>query len=79
MLCAGDCVSKVFLADGSIVDQLPIFEPGVMVNTLPLRTSITPAMAIAPLFDLSVNFLALAFFVAAIGYKVRGSRRGYLA
>ena len=64
-------VSKVFLADGSIVDQLPIFEPGVMVQTLPLRTSITPAMAIGPGFDLIVNFLALGLLVSATGSWAR--------
>ena len=63
-------VSKVFLADGTIVEQLPIFEPGVMVNTVPLRTSITPAMAIAPYFDLSINIAALGFLTAAIGFGV---------
>lgn len=64
-------VSKIFLADGSIVDQLPIFEPGVMVQTLPLRTSITPAMAIGPGFDLTINVLALSLLVSAIGSWAR--------
>jgi apolipoprotein N-acyltransferase len=64
-------VSKIFLADGSIVDQLPIFEPGVMVETLPLRTSITPAMAIGPGFDLTVNVLALSLLTGAIGFWAR--------
>jgi apolipoprotein N-acyltransferase len=72
-------VSRIFLPNGEIISELPIFEPGVMVEKVPLRNAITPAMAIAPLFDLSVNFLALAFFVAAIGHKLRASRRGYLA
>jgi apolipoprotein N-acyltransferase len=65
-------VSKVFLADGSIVDQLPIFEPGVMVQTLPLRTSITPAMAIGPGFDFAINVLALSLLTGAIGSWARG-------
>ena len=65
-------VSKVFLADGSIVDQLPIFEPGVMVQTLPLRTSITPAMAIGPGFDLAINVFALSLLTGAIGSWARG-------
>jgi apolipoprotein N-acyltransferase len=68
-------VSKVFLADGSIVDQLPIFEPGVMVQTLPLRTSITPAIAIGPGFDLAVNFAALALFAAGLIFKLRARLR----
>ena len=64
-------VSKIFLADGSIVDQLPIFEPGVMVETLPLRTSITPAMAIGPGFDLTINVLALCLLTGSIGFWAR--------
>lgn len=68
-------VSKVFLADGSIVEQLPIFEPGVMVHTLPLRNSITPAMAIGAGFDLAVNFAALALFVAGLIFRLRARTR----
>ncbi len=64
-------VSKIFLADGSIVDQLPIFEPGVMVERLPLRTSITPAMAIGPGFDLTINVLALSLLIGSIGFWAR--------
>lgn len=64
-------VSKVFLADGTIVDELPIFEPGVMVHTLPLRTSITPAMELGPGFDLGVNIAALGLFAGAIGFGIR--------
>ena len=65
-------VSKIFLADGSVVDELPIFEPGVMVHTLPLRTSITPAMAIGPGFDLAINVFALGLLSGAIGSWARG-------
>jgi apolipoprotein N-acyltransferase len=68
-------VSKVFLADGSIVDQLPIFEPGVMVQTLPLRTSITPAIAIGPGFDFVVNFAALALFATGLIFRLRARSR----
>lgn len=69
-------VSKIFLPDGSIVDELPIYEPGVMVQTLPLRTAITPAMAIGPAFDLTVNMLAIALIVAAIGFGLRRRSKG---
>jgi apolipoprotein N-acyltransferase len=72
-------VSKVFLADGSIVDQLPIFEPGVMVQTLPLRTSITPAIAIGPGFDLAVNFAALALFASGLIFRLRARSRNHSA
>jgi apolipoprotein N-acyltransferase len=68
-------VSKIFLADGSIVDELPIFESGVMVQTLPLRTSITPAMTIGPGFDLTINVLALGLLSGAIGSWVRSRKK----
>ena len=64
-------VSKIFLANGEIVDQLPIFEPGVMVQPLPLRTSLTPAMIIGPGFDLFVNISALGLFAGAIVSTLR--------
>jgi apolipoprotein N-acyltransferase len=68
-------VSMIFLPNGSIVDELPIFEPGVMVQTLPLRSSITPAMVIGQAFDLIINILALALVVAAIGFGRSRARR----
>ena len=72
-------VSRIFLPNGQIVSELPIFEPGVMVEQVPLRTSITPAMAIAPYFDLTVNFFALALIVTAVARKVSSSSRGHSA
>ena len=67
----------MFLQNGEVVAELPIFEPGVMVQTLPLRTSITPAMIIGPTFDSEVNALALALFLAAVGvgFAKRTKRR----
>jgi apolipoprotein N-acyltransferase len=67
-------VSRIFLPNGVILSELPIFEPGVMVEKVPLRTSITPAMAISPYFDLTVNLAALGLLVVAIGRQLK--RRG---
>jgi apolipoprotein N-acyltransferase len=67
-------VSRIFLPDGEIISELPIFEPGVMVEKVPLRSSITPAMAISPYFDLIVNLAALGLLVVAIGRQLK--RRG---
>ena len=72
-------VSRIFLPNGQIVSELPIFEPGVMVEKVPLRTSITPAMAISPYFDISVNILALGLLVTAIGQQVRTRRKDLAA
>jgi apolipoprotein N-acyltransferase len=66
-------VSVIYRSDGAIVQQLPIYEPGVMVATLPLRSSLTPAMVISPYFDLIVNVFAISLIVAAIGFRL--SRR----
>ena len=59
-------VSRIFLPNGQIISELPIFEPGVMIESVPLRTSITPAMLISPYFDLTVNTVALGLTVVAI-------------
>jgi apolipoprotein N-acyltransferase len=72
-------VSMIFLPNGQILDELPIFEPGVMVQTLPLRTSITPAMMFGGLFDLAVNFVALSLLVAGIGFGRSLSRKKHSA
>lgn len=66
-------VSRIFLPDGSIVDELPIYTPGVMVQSLPLRSSMTPAMLLGGGFDLSVNVIAIALGVWGIGSRL--SRR----
>ena len=68
-------VSRIFLPNGQIISELPIFEPGVMVEKVPLRTAITPAMAISPFFDLTVNLLALGLLFPAIGQIVGRGRR----
>ena len=64
-------VSRIFLPNGEIISELPIFEPGIMVEKVPLRVSITPAMAISPFFDLTINLIALGLLVTAIGRQVR--------
>ena len=67
-------VSRIFLPNGDVVSELPNFEPGIMVEKVPLRTSITPAMAISPYFDITLNIIALGLLVAAIAGLIK--RRG---
>jgi apolipoprotein N-acyltransferase len=67
-------VSRIFLPNGDVVSELPNFEPGMMVEKVPLRTSITPAMAISPYFDITLNIIALGLLVAAIAGLIK--RRG---
>lgn len=52
-------VSAIYSPDGSVIDQIPSFEPGVMLEELPLISTITPAMTIGPVFDLLANLAAL--------------------
>ena len=66
-------VSLIFLPNGQVIDQLPIFEPGVMIQTVPLRDSITPAMAIGEFFDFTVNTVALGLMIS--GFGLSRSRR----
>lgn len=69
-------VSLIFLPNGQIIDELPFYEPGVMIQTVPLRRSITPAMAIGPCFDLVVNLAALALVASVVRFTLtRRSRR----
>ena len=62
-------VSAVFAPDGKILDQLPTFEPGVMVTKVPLRTGLTPAMAIGSGLDLAINLAAVALIAIASGIR----------
>jgi apolipoprotein N-acyltransferase len=67
-------VSAIFAPDGQVLDELPTFEPGVMVAEVPLRTSITPAMAIGGGLDLAINFAALVLIVLSTGRSGRWLR-----
>jgi apolipoprotein N-acyltransferase len=60
-------VSAIFAPDGRVLDQLPTFEPGVMVAEVPLRSSITPAVAIGGAIDLAFNAAALVILVLSTG------------
>jgi len=68
-------VSLIFLPNGQIVSELPIYTPGVMIETVPLRSSITPAMHIGPFFDLLINVLAISLITAAIGFRLQKRAR----
>lgn len=71
-------VSVIYLADGSVVDELPIYTPGAMVETLPLRTSITPAILIGDFFDLFINLSALVLLVLAIRFRIGKKRKSHV-
>jgi apolipoprotein N-acyltransferase len=66
-------VSAIYASDGSIVDEIPTFEPGAMIEELPLRSSTTPAMQFGHLVDLLFNLLAagLILFMLLSRFRVR--------
>ena len=67
-------VSAVFGPDGKTLAQLPTFEPGVMVTRVPLRTGLTPAMAIGAGLDLFINLAALGLIAFAVGKPRRAKK-----
>ena len=71
-------VSAIYAADGKILASLPTFEAGVMVTEVPLRTSMTPAMIIGPIFDLTNNAAAFALAALAIGFRARRKARDHV-
>jgi len=64
-------VSAIYNADGSVVTELPTFEAGVMQQDVPLRDSITPAMAIGAWIDLTINFVALLILMLALRLTIK--------
>lgn len=62
-------VSAIYSPDGSTIAQVPSFEPAVMLEKLPLRNSVTPAMVIGPAFDLIANLIAAGLIALAFGYR----------
>ncbi len=58
-------VSAIYAADGSTLSSLPTFESGYMIQDVPLRTSLTPAMVIGRYVELVINLIALALILLA--------------
>jgi apolipoprotein N-acyltransferase len=62
-------VSAIFGPDGQTLDELPTFEPGVMVASVPLRTSQTPAIAVGSGLDLAINLMAFLLILLTVERK----------
>lgn len=67
-------LSAVIAPDGSIVQQLPWYEPGSMVQDVALSTTITPAVTLGRELEWFVSGLGLASIIVA-GFALR-RRRG---
>lgn len=68
-------VSAIFGPTGNIINQLPTFTAGAMVNTVPLSTVVTPAVLIGRPIEWIVGGFGLAALVAAILASRVGSKR----
>jgi len=55
--------SAIVLPDGSTLDSLPLFEPGTMVQEVPLSDTITPAHALGRTLEWGVILFGLAAIV----------------
>ena len=66
-------LSAVIESDGTIVDQLPWFEAGAMVEDVPLSSAVTPAAAFGRHIEWFVSLLALSILVMA-AFASRGAR-----
>lgn len=64
-------VSAIYSPDGAIIQQIPSFEPGVMLKELPLRDSITPAMFWGPILDLLANVIAALLVALAFSRRLK--------
>jgi apolipoprotein N-acyltransferase len=69
-------LSAVIGPDGRITAELPWYEPGTMVEDVPLATVITPAVAIGRQLEWFVSGLGLALLVVAGATRVGTSEGG---
>jgi apolipoprotein N-acyltransferase len=68
-------VSGIFAADGSVVQELESFKPGTMVQDIPLRNEITPAVQYGRYLEpISMVIASLLLVVSAIGLVIRRLR-----
>jgi apolipoprotein N-acyltransferase len=68
-------VSAIYLADGSVVQELKTFEAGAMIQDVPLRKSITPAMLIGSWVDLFMNLMALSLITLSLWLRSTSKKK----
>ena len=67
--------SAIVAPDGHTVDELPVFTPGSMVQTVELSTAITPAMLIGRTIEWTVAAFALVALALSMALRPRPVRR----
>lgn len=71
--------SAIVLPNGSTLDSLPLFEPGTMVQEVPLSDTVTPAHALGRTLEWGVilfGLLSIALAGLLIGRRGRADSRG---
>ncbi|MEY3028686.1 MAG: hypothetical protein RL198_83, partial [Actinomycetota bacterium] len=68
--------SAIFAPDGAVIADLEWYEPGAMLETLPLRTGLTPAMQVGSLPDILVFIATLLLSIWLATQAGRKNRRG---
>lgn len=68
--------SAIIYPNGTISQQLPTYQAAMMQEELPLRSSMTPAMAIGGSLEIANNFSALAQIAFVVFIRRRQLKRG---
>lgn len=67
-------VSAIYGPNGTVIKQLPTFEAGAMIETISLRTSLTPAILVGQWLDLIINVVAALLIATSVtprAYRLR--------
>ena len=66
--------SAMIAPDGTMLDRLPQYEPGAMLEELPLSTTITPGIRLGAWIDAALC-IGAAIALAGLALASRGARR----
>jgi apolipoprotein N-acyltransferase len=64
-------VSAVYEIDGSVLQELPTFEAGAMVEKIQLRDHVTPGVFLGGYIDLGLNLAAAALVLLSLKFALR--------
>jgi apolipoprotein N-acyltransferase len=69
--------SAIVRPDGTIQQQLPWYEPGVMVDDVPLMTTVTPAVLVGRQLEWLAGILGVGgVLIGGVAQRRRGQRKG---
>src|SRR5690606_18342953 len=64
--------SAIIAPDGSTIDQLPVFEPGFMLESVPLSDTVTPATALQNRPEMLAGAFGLGMLLLGAVTRQRG-------